>query len=55
MSHFDAASPEEVAELWRRRFGQPPPIVAEAELMLRILEAAAPQIEPPPRSWVEPE
>ena len=53
MTQCAAATPEEVAELWRRRFGQPPPIVAAPEMMLRILESTRPRIEPPPRSWVD--
>jgi hypothetical protein len=53
MSQCEAASPEDVAELWRRRFGQPPPIIASPEMMLRILESAPPRIEPQARTWVE--
>ena len=53
MSQSEAASPEDVAELWRRRFGQPPPIIAAPEMMLRILESAPARIESEARSWVE--
>ncbi len=55
MSQREAASAEDVAELWRKRFGQPPPIIAEAEMMLRILEAASPRLEPQSRSWAPAE
>ena len=53
MSQCEAASPEYVAELWRQRFGQPPPIIAEPEMMLRILEGSPARVEPPSRSWAE--
>lgn len=55
MSQCEAASPEDVAELWRRRFGQPPPIIASSEMMLLILEGAPARIEPQARTWVEPD
>jgi hypothetical protein len=52
MSQAEAVSSQEVAELWRQRFGQPPPIVAEPEMMLRILESTPPRVEAEPRTWV---
>ena len=52
MSQGEAASPEEVVELWRRRFGQPPPIVAEPEMMLKILRSAPPLLEET-RTWAD--
>ena len=53
MSQCEAASAADLAELWRQRFGQPPPIIAEPELMLRILQTVSPRPAPQPRSWVE--
>jgi hypothetical protein len=54
MIRSDVSKPELIAALWRRRFGQPPPIVAEPEVMLRVLRSCAP-VRPAaqPRSWVE--
>jgi len=53
MSQHQAMGSEEIAELWRKRFGQPPPIIAEPELMLRILEGLPAAIEPEVRTWVK--
>ena len=56
MSQCEAASPEDVAELWRQRFGQPPPIVAEPPPSppVYILEAPA-RVQPQARTWAEPD
>ena len=35
---------EAVERLWRRRFGQPPPIRTDADLMLAVLRNAGPQV-----------
>ncbi len=52
MSQCDAVGLEDIVELWRKRFGQPPPIVAEREMMLRILESAPPRPPAEERTWV---
>lgn len=45
MTHGEGRGPSEIAELWRERFGEPPPILTDAETMFRVL------ISLPPRSF----
>lgn len=52
MSNCDPPQVSEIVDLWRRRFGEPPAILTDAETMLRILNSL------PPRSFArsdEPE
>ena len=44
---------QEIAELWRKMFGEPPPITADAETLSRVLVKhmnAAPPYRPRPMS-----
>jgi len=34
----DIPRSDHLADLWRARFGQPPPILADSETMLRVLK-----------------
>ncbi|HYE44387.1 MAG TPA: hypothetical protein VEA44_01305 [Caulobacter sp.] len=36
-----------VERLWRERFGEPPSLRTDPDLMLRILEASGPKAKPP--------
>jgi hypothetical protein len=45
MTQREGRGPSEIAELWRERFGEPPPILTDAETMFRVL------ISLPPRSF----
>jgi hypothetical protein len=45
MTHSEGRGPSEIAELWREKFGEPPPILTDAETMFRVL------ISLPPRSF----
>jgi hypothetical protein len=45
MTQSEGRGPSEIAELWRERFGEPPPILTDAETMFRVL------ISLPPRSF----
>jgi hypothetical protein len=45
MSNCDPPQASEIVDLWRRRFGEPPAILTDAETMLRILNSM------PPRSF----
>jgi hypothetical protein len=49
MSETGPLGPLEIADLWRERFGQPPPIITDSETMLRIMRNS------PPRSFAPPE
>ena len=42
MTETDAPRLREVTDLWRERFGEPPPIVADPEMMLRVLTSLTP-------------
>ncbi len=55
MSQCDPVELEDLVELWRRRFGQPPPIVAERDMMLRILDSTPPRPAPEERTWAGPD
>lgn len=48
MTQSEGRGPREIAELWRERFGEPPPILTDAETMFRVL------ISLPPRSFAPP-
>ncbi len=48
MTQGEAPRPSDIAELWRQRFGEPPPILTDPETMLRVL------ISTPPRSFAPP-
>jgi hypothetical protein len=48
MSESGGLGPGEIVDLWRERFGQPPPIITDSETMLRIMRAW------PPRSFAPP-
>jgi hypothetical protein len=48
MTQSEGRGPHEIAELWRERFGEPPPILTDAETMFRVL------ISLPPRSFAPP-
>jgi hypothetical protein len=48
MTQTEGRGPREIAELWRERFGEPPPILTDAETMFRVL------ISLPPRSFAPP-
>jgi hypothetical protein len=45
MTQSEGRAPSEIADLWRERFGEPPPILTDAETMFRVL------ISSPPRSF----
>lgn len=49
MTQSEGRGPSEIAELWRERFGEPPPILTDAETMFRVL------ISLPPRSFAPAE
>jgi hypothetical protein len=42
MAQAHETKQDEAARLWRERFGQPPPIVADADTMLAIIRSFAP-------------
>ena len=42
MSESEAPRLREVTDLWRERFGEPPPIIADPEMMLRVLTSLPP-------------
>ncbi|HEX5378387.1 MAG TPA: hypothetical protein VFW47_07415, partial [Phenylobacterium sp.] len=48
MPESEAQRSKDVADLWLRRFGQPPPIVTDPDMMLRVLNSM------PPRSFAPP-
>jgi hypothetical protein len=49
MTQSEGPGPREIAELWRQKFGEPPPILTDAETMFRVL------ISLPPRSFAPPD
>lgn len=49
MNQSEGRGPSEIAELWREKFGEPPPILTDAETMFRVL------ISLPPRSFAPPD
>ena len=42
MSENETPRLREVTALWQERFGEPPPIVADPEMMLRVLSSLQP-------------
>ena len=42
MSDNDTPRLREVTALWQERFGEPPPIVADPEMMLSVLSSLQP-------------
>jgi hypothetical protein len=49
MTQSEGPGPNEIAELWREKFGEPPAILTDAETMFRVL------ISLPPRSFAPPD
>ena len=49
MNEYGGLGPDDIVDLWRKRFGQPPPIITDSETMLRIMSRW------PPRSFAPPE
>lgn len=42
MLHTEAPGPCEIAAIWFERFGQPPPILTDPELMLSVMSSLPP-------------
>ena len=55
MTQSEGRGPSEIADLWRERFGEPPPILTDAETMFRVLISSPPRSFAPPDETVRPE
>lgn len=55
MTQSEGRGPSEIADLWRERFGEPPPILTDAETMFRVLISSPPRSFAPPDEMTRPE
>lgn len=54
MTQSEGLEPNEIAELWREKFGEPPPILTDAETMFRVLISLPRRSFAPPGEAAEP-
>lgn len=55
MTQSEGRAPSEIADLWRERFGEPPPILTDAETMFRVLISSPPRSFAPADDMARPE